>query len=358
METSDLPISRECHKRRHYNPTSSQTVVPRYQPCTLLGRGSYGDVFQCWDTVHQKHVAIKQFIETEHNFSELPQSPLREISILKRCNHFNIMPILDTLFDKDKQIFFEGKYIGGFVMPMYSGGDLDERIRVLKNKTFFSVDENINHMRWVRSMARQLYSALCYLHQRSIVHRDIKPANCMLDSSGEHLTICDFGLGRQCSVPLGPTYTTMCCTLWYRPPDLLFGSRRYGVEIDLWSAAVVVCELIRKSYMFPGTVDCEQIMLIVQLLGTPTEQTWPGISKLPDFHPHALPRCSRKEFQTNTEFVNIGEDGIDFINQTLVCCPVRRLSAKKALEHPFLNETKTQKYPQRRQVIRRSNNKF
>jgi len=122
------------------------------------------------------------------------------------------------------------------------------------------------------------------------VHRDIKPQNCMIDRHGTRLLLCDFGFGRQCSIPLSPTYTAEICTLWYRPPELLLGSRSYGAEVDLWAAGLTVAEMLLGKPMLTGDNDLDQLMRIFELLGTPTERTWPSIVQFPSI--------SRNRFQT------------------------------------------------------------
>jgi serine/threonine protein kinase len=66
-----------------------------------------------------------------------------------------------------------------------------------------------------------------------VLHRDLKPQNLLIDLQGV-LKLADFGLARAFGIPVR-SYTHEVVTLWYRPPDILLGNRKYGTALDLWS---------------------------------------------------------------------------------------------------------------------------
>src|SRR5690606_7499163 len=120
----------------------------------------------------------------------------------------------------------------------------------------------------------------------------------------------------------GPTYTTECCTLWYRPPELLLGARIYGVELDLWSMALVVAEMICGEALLAGDSEIGQLFETFQLLGTPNEQMWPGVTKLPDWR-SSFPQWDGKDFEAL--FGRAGDEAVDFLRKSLVYAPTCRL---------------------------------
>ena len=160
----------------------------------------------------------------------------------------------------------------------------------------------------------------------------------MIDRHGTRLLLCDFGFGRQCSIPLSPTYTAEICTLWYRPPELLLGSRSYGAEVDLWAAGLTVAEMLLGKPMLTGDNDLDQLMRIFELLGTPTERTWPSIVQLPEYKPESFPNYRKPTLDARMASI-ASEDllAMDFVRSTLRYVPNQRLSAKRALLHPFLS---------------------
>jgi cell division cycle 2-like protein len=83
----------------------------------------------------------------------------------------------------------------------------------------------------MKSMLHQILSAVEHTHACWYMHRDIKPSN-FLVTRGQ-LKLCDFGLARKYHDPL-LMYTQPVITLWYRPPELLFGETVYGPKVDMW----------------------------------------------------------------------------------------------------------------------------
>lgn len=119
----------------------------------------------------------------------------------------------------------------------------------------------------------QLLDGLDYMHNHFIVHRDLKVSNLLMTDYG-CVKIADFGLARKFSIPNGQM-TPRVVTLWYRAPELLFGSKYQTTAIDIWSAACILGELLLHKPLLPGRTELNQIDLIVNLLGTPNESIWP-----------------------------------------------------------------------------------
>ena len=123
----------------------------------------------------------------------------------------------------------------------------------------------------------QLLRGLKYLHSANIIHRDLKPANLLINSNCE-LAICDFGLARGNKESVSSTenmgqadeLTGYVVTRWYRAPELLVECSKYGHEIDMWSVGCIFGELLGRKVLFRGRNYIHQLQLIVETLGTPT----------------------------------------------------------------------------------------
>ncbi len=96
----------------------------------------------------------------------------------------------------------------------------------------------------LKSLCYQMFAGLAYLHHKGVVHRDIKGSNILVNNRGE-LKLADFGLARFYQKRRRADYTNRVITLWYRPPELLFGATEYGPEVDIWSAGCVSLSLVR-----------------------------------------------------------------------------------------------------------------
>lgn len=106
-----------------------------------------------------------------------------------------------------------------------------------------------------------------------IYFQDLKPNNLLVNSEGI-LKLGDFGLAKFYGSP-NRIYTHQVVTRWYRSPELLFGARIYGVGVDMWAVGCILAELLLRVPFLQGESDLDQLTKIFQVLGTPTEETWP-----------------------------------------------------------------------------------
>ena len=87
------------------------------------------------------------------------------------------------------------------------------------------------------------------------------------------LKICDFGLARA-DIPLLKSHsvvlTDYIATRWYRAPEVLLSWKNYSTAIDVWSVGCILAELLVKAPLFPGADQEEQIQMIIDLIGYPT----------------------------------------------------------------------------------------
>ena len=152
------------------------------------------------------------------------------------------------------------------------------------------------------------------------------------------LKLCDFGLSRMFSLPMGKM-THEIITLWYRPPEVLLGIENYTTKVDSWSIGCIMAEMITGKPLFPGDSEIGQLFKIFQIMGTPNEDTWPGIYKLKDFSLN-FPQWKPKKIKDL--FPNFDKDGLDLMEKFLQMDPDKRITIKDALNHPFLEKVKAE----------------
>ncbi|KAJ8314321.1 hypothetical protein KUTeg_008882 [Tegillarca granosa] len=139
------------------------------------------------------------------------------------------------------------------------------------------------------------------------------------------LKLADFGLARAFGIPVR-FYSAEVVTLWYRPPDVLFGAKMYSTSIDMWSAGCIFAELANAGRpLFPGNDVDDQIKRIFKLLGTPTDETWPGMRQLPEYKPFPMYHISTTWQQVVPKLSNKGRD---LLQKLLVCNPPGRISGR------------------------------
>lgn len=262
-------------------------------------------------------VALKK-IKLDADDEGIPSTALREISILRTLNHPNIVMLKDvqhTLSPPRLYLVFE-----------WLSCDLKHFLDEHRTETK-GLDESL-----LQEFMYQLLLGLDYCHIRGIFHRDLKPQNILVTKDGR-LKIADFGLARAFSVPMR-CYTHEVVTLWYRAPEVLLGDKRYGLPLDMWSVGLMFAEMFTGRALFPGDCEIDELFQIFRLLGTPNEQNWRNVSKLPDFN-EKFPKWKKKNLE---EKIGIKNGGLDLLEKMLVYNPGSRISCNKALEHDYFNE--------------------
>lgn len=81
------------------------------------------------------------------------------------------------------------------------------------------------------------------MHSKGILHRDLKPPNILLDTKNQ-IKICDLGSAIREDSKIDNKFPIEGFTTWYKAPELLFGDRSYGYEIDIWSFGCLAGELL------------------------------------------------------------------------------------------------------------------
>ncbi|KAH7428385.1 hypothetical protein KP509_10G090200 [Ceratopteris richardii] len=185
----------------------------------------------------------------------------------------------------------------------------------------------------VQNLMYQLCKGVAHLHSHGVMHRDLKPQNLLIDKEKGLLKIADLGLGRAFTVPL-KSYTHEIVTLWYRAPEVLLGATHYSTPVDIWSVGCIFAELTRKQPLFPGDSELQELLHIFRLLGTPNEETWPGVSKLRDWHEY--PQWQSADLSKAVP--HLDPKGVDLLSKMLQLDPCKRISAKAAMQHPYFDD--------------------
>lgn len=193
---------------------------------------------------------------------------------------------------------------------------------------------NIMSMHNVKIFLFQILRGLSYCHKRKVLHRDLKPQNLLINERGE-LKLADFGLARAKSVPT-KTYSNEVVTLWYRPPDVLLGSSEYSTQIDMWGVGCIFYEMAAGRPLFPGSTVEDELHLIFRLLGTPTEENWPGISSVEEFKSYNFPKYKPQPLINHAP--RLDSEGIELLLSFLKYESKKRISAEEAMKHSYFRQ--------------------
>ncbi|XP_055021691.1 cyclin-dependent kinase 16 [Boleophthalmus pectinirostris] len=306
----DQPISRRL--RRVSLSEIGFGKLETYIKLDKLGEGTYATVYKGRSKLTENLVALKE-IRLEHE-EGAPCTAIREVSLLKDLKHANIVTLHDIIHtQKSLTLVFE-----------YLDKDL---------KQYLDDCGNTIHVHNVKLFLFQLLRGLSYCHRRKVLHRDLKPQNLLINDKGE-LKLADFGLARAKSIPT-KTYSNEVVTLWYRPPDILLGSTDYSTHIDMWGVGCIFYEMATGRPLFPGSTVEEELHFIFKLLGTPTEQSWPGISSNEEFVAYNYPQYRGERLSNHTP--RLSSEGVDLLSKFLQFEGKKRISADDAMNHPYFS---------------------
>ncbi|KAK1790474.1 hypothetical protein P4O66_014365, partial [Electrophorus voltai] len=304
----DQPLSRRS--RRASLSEIGFGKLETYIKLDKLGEGTYATVFKGRSKLTDNLVALKE-IRLEHE-EGAPCTAIREVSLLKDLKHANIVTLHDIVHtDKSLTLVFE-----------YLDKDL---------KQYMDDCGNIMSMHNVKIFLFQILRGLAYCHRRKVLHRDLKPQNLLINERGE-LKLADFGLARAKSVPT-KTYSNEVVTLWYRPPDVLLGSSEYSTQIDMWGVGCIFYEMAAGRPLFPGSTVEDELHLIFRLLGTPTEDNWPGISSIEEFKSYNFPKYKPQPFINHAP--RLDTEGIELLLSFLKYESKKRISADDSMKQSY-----------------------
>ena len=210
-----------------------------------------------------------------------PTAALREIKLLSHLQHKNVVRLLDVSTAKyappEQPLSPDHRHLpfsypwNFFMVCEYAEHSLKG---LLERGVRFTPEQ-------VKRVMRQVFEGLAYIHSQRVMHRDIKCSNILMNSQGI-VKIADFGMGTYFEPNVALPSLKTVVTRWYRAPELLLGGE-YTEAIDMWAAGCVFGELLTGDALFKGATEDEQIALIVAALGCPNEDTWKGVTKLPEY---------------------------------------------------------------------------
>jgi CTD kinase subunit alpha len=366
-----------------------------YETLAQVGEGTYGKVFRAKHRGNGGLVALKR-IRVERDRDGFPITAIRELQLLQRLRHENVVSLLDLALEEEqvedasatsgekpggvesaqgKKITNLGSPSGGQFVYMVFEYMTHDLAGILQHpKIHFQAAH-------VKSLVQQLLSGLSFLHRHRIVHRDIKGSNLLINREGR-LKLADFGLAREISahaagkppenvddneeirskhhpIGYGRDLTNRVITLWYRPIELLLGSTNYGGEVDLWSAGCILAELYLKKPAFASNDELGQIEQIYRVCGAPDVSSWPDVVNLPWYdlvRPASIqresglprPRKLRELFGSAfscdippenglDETPDSAASALDLVESLLQLTPSLRPSAYKSLQHKYFN---------------------
>lgn len=257
-----------------------------------LGEGGFGSVYL---VVHKQTNEIRACKMIRKQSGKIKFDIIqKEVDLLTKIgDHPNICGFCCG-FETSKRVYV--------IMPYCSGGDI---YSVLSKK------KRLNSS-FVKTIISQMCQALEFCHKKGIVHCDLKPENALFkDNKNDTVLLCDFGLAK-CREKF-QWLKQVGGTPMYIAPECL--RKRYSEKADMWAIGVMTFE------MFYG-------YLPFRVKRSPVETIREAAK---GFNP--VVKAGRGNWHNKD--ISVPETARNFINETLVLAPEKRLSAREALAHPW-----------------------
>ncbi|XP_067861455.1 dual specificity tyrosine-phosphorylation-regulated kinase 4 isoform X2 [Heptranchias perlo] len=237
-------------------------------------------------------------------------------------------------------------------------------IKMIRNKkrmNLYELIKNNNFQGFTISLicrfAYTLLKSLQMLYREKIIHCDLKPENILLCPKGQGLIkVIDFGS----SCFENQKVYTYIQSRFYRSPEVILG-HQYGLAIDMWSFGCILAELFTGYPLFPGENEVEQLACIMEVFGIPpAEIIQTSQRKRLFFDSKGFPRNvtnskGKKRRPNSKKLASILKTNnvlfLDFLNGCLMWNPEQRLTPDEAMEHKWIQESRTQKSHPRMKVM-------
>jgi len=312
--------------RNDYRALMGDHISYRYEVIQVLGKGSFGQVFKVMDHKTKEFQALK-IIRNKPRFH---QQGAVEVKVLQKLKNADKADTNHVIHLKEAFCFRDHLCITFEILSI-------NLYEFLKSNSFNGLSLSL-----IQRFSQQLLQGLKLTKDQRIIHCDLKPENILLKQSSKScIKIIDFG--SSCSED--QRVFSYIQSRFYRAPEIILGVP-YSPAIDMWSLGCILVELYTGVPLFPGENELDQLLCMMEVLGTPPESLLKSASRTRIFFdgenkPKILPNSRGKKRYPGSrslrEFL-IGTDYLyqDFVGKCLDWNPATRLTPDQGLGHPWI----------------------
>ena len=216
--------------------------LEKYNIGKILGKGAYATVKLIKDKLTNEKYAMKIYEKSKLNSNLKKKCVYKEIEIMKRVNHKNIVKLIDVIHT-ETQILIIQEYIKGMSLREYYNEEIKNQKGISDHK-----------VKIFKKIFKQIFEAMNYLHCNYMAHRDIKLENILITKEYE-IKIIDFGFGML--NPENKIQYFFCGTPNYMSPEIIDKKGYIGQKSDLWSLGVLIYKIYCADFPFKGKNEKE-----------------------------------------------------------------------------------------------------
>lgn len=302
-----------------YKANIGDHVAYRYEVVSLLGKGSFGQVFKVFDHKEKELQALKIIrnrpkfhkqgaieVEILNNLKEVPENI--ENSVIRMKESFKFREHLCITFELLSINLFEH----------------------LKANNFKGLS-----LVFIQKIAQQLLDGLKLFKDLGIIHCDLKPENILLKHP-KQMTVKIIDFGSSCYQ--GQQIYNYIQSRFYRAPEVILGLP-YCTAIDMWSFGCILTELYTGFPLFPGKDEIDQLHSIIEVKGKLPDVLIEKVNKgkfvLDDFVNKGSQRLPGKK-KLSEVLKGCDDEFVDLISKCLEWDIKDRLTPEEAMKHPWL----------------------
>ncbi len=282
---------------------SGLTRLGKYEIRRELGKGAMGIVYEGFDPVIERTVAIKTIRPEQLDKSQAAEILARfkrEAQAAGRLNHPNIVAIYDygeVVPEGDPTQEADRSRVAFIAMEFVKGREL---------RDYFEANERFV-LKEVERIMGGLLDALGHAHANGVVHRDVKPANVILLADGK-VKVADFGIARVETSELTQAGTVLG-TPAYMSPEQFLGQPVDG-RSDIFSCGVILYQFLTGEKPFTGTVTTimhkvlKEEPLPPSMLNVTLPAVWDTVVK------KAMAKSPSERYQTAAEFASAVREAV------------------------------------------------
>lgn len=268
-----------------------------------VGKGAFGKVYKARSLTDEDTLFAIKWVDIRGMSAKKVNEISNEVQILNSLDHPNIVKYYE-IYEDNSSLYI--------VMEQCQGKTIYDKIA--SGEKIFEQD--------VCKIAQQLLRAVNHCNTNGVIHRDIKLENVIVDDFGNPKLI-DFGLSK--SATANQILKSMAGTPYYMAPEILSG-KSYNEKVDIWSLGVVFYTMLWGYRPFDGDNAHQVFEAVKEGKYKSTGKTWAKVSY----------------------------DARDLISRMLTVNPKKRISAQKALDHPWfglINEIKIKSFKEEEDKI-------
>eukprot|EP01117_Protostelium_nocturnum_P006022 TRINITY_DN2166_c0_g1_i2.p1 TRINITY_DN2166_c0_g1~~TRINITY_DN2166_c0_g1_i2.p1 ORF type:complete len:972 (+),score=355.90 TRINITY_DN2166_c0_g1_i2:97-3012(+) len=341
-ETFGLPIVRikrttGLEESKDYKIVPGNVIAGRYQIVKILGSAAFSTAVECVDCITEQRNCVKIIKNNKEFFDQ----SLDEIKLLQYLNsHGNadqnhVLQIYDYFYHKE-HLFVVTELLQQNLYEITKNPPILQDQMSDSPTSYFTLER-------IKSISKQLLSSLDFVHSLGIIHCDLKPENILVkDIERCQVKIIDFG--SSCFVT--DHLSSYVQSRSYRAPEVILGLP-YGTKIDVWSLGCVLAELWTGTVLFQNESVVTLLAKIAGALGNFED----SLLKKAKYRSKFFTENGQLYEETKTTYFAIKpkktslsarlkcEDPgfVDFLSKLLIVNPDKRLSARDALNHEWLN---------------------